>query len=107
MTQKTTETDVANLPNVNMVKKLSIISIALVPTCLGAYVGIILAVVALMLGDKVQNSYLTEHPDPESWDDCPSLLKYMTYATVGFILNALMVATSFNPGLLNIINGKY
>ena len=102
MTQN--ETNVANLPNVNVVKILSLISIALVPTCMGSYIGIILAVVALMLGDRVQNSYMTEHPDPQSWDECPSLLKYMIYATIGFILNALMVTLSFNIGIVEIMN---
>ena len=106
MTQQETQTDVDNLANIKTVKILALISIACVPTCMGSYIGIILAVVALILGDKVQDSYLTEHPDPPSWNDYPSLLKYMIYATIGFILNALMVVTSFNPGIVKIINGE-
>ena len=106
MLQNETQTDVANLANIKTVKILALISIACVPTCMGAYIGIILAAISLVLGNKAQESSLTEHPDPQSWKDCSPLLKYMIYATIGFILNALVVATSFNPTLVRIINGE-
>jgi len=98
MTQQVMQTDASGQANLKMVKTLSLISIACpLLFFIGApFIGIILAIIALVLGDKVQHIYLVENPDPSTWDDSPALLKAMVYATIGFALNALIVAFFIN-----------
>ena len=102
MTQEVKQTDAAGLTKVKMVKTLSIISIVcglLFFLMVPLFIGIVLAIIALVLGDKAQRFYLTENPDPSTWNDSPTLLKAMVYASIGFVINAFVIVSLISIGM--------
>ena len=100
MTQEVKQTNADSLANEKTVKILSLISIACALLCgIGSFIGIVLSIIALVLGDKVQHIYLVENQDPSTWDDSPALLKAMVYATIGFVINAFIIVSFISIGL--------
>jgi len=95
MTQEVKQSNANSLDNAKLVKtlSLSLISIPCALLCvIGSFIGIALSIIALVRGDKEQHIYLVENQDPSTWSDSPVLLKAMVYATIGFVINALIVA---------------
>jgi len=91
MTQQTEQTNVTQLPKVKVVMTLSVIAIICGVTILGSFIGIVLAIIALVKGDKAQDVYLT-NPAPENWSNYSALQTNMIFAIISFIINALITA---------------
>lgn len=87
----TNQTNTNNLPNASLVLTLSIISIVTGCFIATSFVGIILSVIALILGDKAQNVYLT-NPNPSAWSNFSTLTNGMVCAIIGFVINAFIMA---------------
>lgn len=94
--------NMGRLPNMNMVMILSIISIVLGFTIIGTFIGIILAIIALILADKAQDTYLT-NPNPTAWIDYPSLKRNMILAIAGFVVNGFWCAFTLDYGISSAI----
>lgn len=101
--QFTNQMNTNDLPNASLVLTLSIISI--VTGCFIAtfFVGIILSVIALILGDKAQNVYLT-NPNPSAWSNYSTLSNGMVCAIIGFVINGLIAAFGIDYGIKQVFS---